>query len=380
MAKGRGQKKKQAVNEEINLDFTVDDVLKVARDFLRKYGASGMTGARLISECRKAFKKFGVNMNPIGAANEKVALPSTYRPVGPTCPDDCPFLGISCYAEAGRTNLSQKRSQAELVASVAAAACAMISAVLNNDTARLQVSGDLLTPDDEGVKKLDEEYIDGLIKISKMLRRSSRRVPNNATTAYLYTHLRPAFYDRAPLREAGIEVIYSDQIMAGGAISVPERSLDEVKRKARARGLNPVVCPAQNKRGIPVSCRGCRLCFDATEKERVIIFKPEGDSVLGEPILPGEGETQVLYKSLVPESMTTEQLQAMRANDARKLLRMIFKYDVKEGRRKVVPDVSSKKMKLHRVYLALAAHYRVTPPAKAKPKAPRQGRGQRAKR
>ena len=371
MAKGRGQKKAGS-------DFTVDDVLKVARDFLRLYGASGMTGARLISECRKAFKKFGVNMNPIGAANEKVALPSTYRPVGPTCPDDCPFLGISCYAEAGRTNLSQKRSQAELVASVAAAACAMISAVLNNDTARLQVSGDLLTPDDEGVKKLDEEYIDGLIKISKMLRRSSRRVPNNATTAYLYTHLRPAFYDRAPLREAGIEVIYSDQIMAGGAISVPERSLDEVKRKARARGLNPVVCPAQNKRGIPVSCRGCRLCFDATEKERVIIFKPEGDSVLGEPILPGEGETQVLYKSLVPESLTTEQLQAMSANEARKLLRMIFKYDVKEGRRKVVPDTG--KMKLHRVYLSLAAHYRVTPPAKATAKAPRQGRGQSARR
>ena len=312
MAKGRGQKRaagqtrKQkrgtlsskarpltpipGVNVALPLVTSVESVFEAAEQFIDQLVAERDAGkvnkaSTNMGKCRKLFRQFGIEPNPMGVGNRKTGTTGTYRPVGPSCPEDCALLQFgnkSCYAQQDLAGMQEKRSEMNLVRSLASAACAMIVAALGGDPARLHVSGDLAGPD----RKVDPEYVEGLARLSRMVRDKL----GNPVTAWMYTHYGPDQLDRDILRRAGIEVLFSDRLVPGGAVinNFDKASMKPLKAAAKEYGLHPVKCPAQLTE---VKCNGCRLCFDAVNKKRVIVFDPHGDKArelrLNLPVIQG---------------------------------------------------------------------------------------------
>ena len=46
--------------------------------------------------------------NPLGIRNGKTATLGTYRPVGATCPEDCPYIDGPCLAKRSRVGMHQR--------------------------------------------------------------------------------------------------------------------------------------------------------------------------------------------------------------------------------------------------------------------------------
>lgn len=232
-----------------------------------------------IEQLRTLAKGFGLATNPVGGGNAKTHLPGNYRPVGASCPSSCPYLpdekGKSqCYATRGHVALAQKRSNTDLEKSLTSAAIIMVSAVNTGTHARLHVSGDFFVND-----VLDTEYIDGLMVIGKLVQRITGIFK---VRAYSYTHAKGLADLRkiAKLKDAGIVVLQSDSIVAGGAIIADWDKLPELRK--RHKGLHIVKCPAQmpavkTRQGTEkkASCATCDLCITAKERNICVAFKPD---------------------------------------------------------------------------------------------------------
>lgn len=230
---------------------------------------------------RAAFKRNEVACNPFGASNSKTNLPGTYRPVGHTCHDSCPFFQWGedgepqgpCYALYSYAGMIQRRASAEVYESVTAAIAVIVAAAFertytanDNLVARLHVSGDFYTRNNE----VDTGYIKQLIEVGNVIKKRFD-IPEDGSVAYTYTH-----HDITPgllreLRNAGIVVLRSDAHRAGGAVVHSFDKLDELKKKNP--GVKYAKCLAQLT---DFTCRDCSLCRQSYEKGICIVFDPHG--------------------------------------------------------------------------------------------------------
>lgn len=208
---------------------------------------SAPLGSRPDAALRKVCRAAGVEPAPFGAGNSKTAAPSTYRPVGPTCPASCPYLGRGCYAQSGRVALAAQRADDGLDAALAAAAAAMVWAARLGTLARLHVSGDFAR---DGA--VDTAYVTAVADVASAVR---ERRGGTGPVAWAYTHLPDGPWVET-LRAAGVAVRLSDRLGKHGAIVVADR---EHARAVRTEtGERVAVCPAQLR---PMTCAECRLCW-----------------------------------------------------------------------------------------------------------------------
>lgn len=200
------------------------------------------SGARSLPTLRRVADRVSV---PVGEGNRKTDTVGTYRPVGATCPTDCPLLGRGCYAQTGHTHLHQARTTDETEPAVTGAAIAMVRALRKGKLARLHVSGDFAR---DGV--LDTVYADAIEAVSSTLRELS----GERWTSWAYTHLPDGpWVDR--LREAGVAVRMSDRTGAWGAI-VGTSKADVLSRGAFA-------CREQTS---GTRCSDCKLCWTLPDR------------------------------------------------------------------------------------------------------------------
>jgi len=230
--------------------------------------------ASAIKRGRSIARKLGAEPNPVGNGNSKVDLPSTYRPVGPTCVVTCPLLTTACYARNMRGRQSE-RSRADLVSSVTSVAIAMGAAASLSVPARLHVSGDFALPDEDGEASLnvDTEYIEWIAMLARAIKPYTRA----DCAAYTYTHFSPELFEpaRLYLEASGIPVVYSEQEMVGGAILVcNEEHGKEERARLKEKGIGALLCPAQLT-GKLVTCRTCTACWRLREKDSLVMFMPE---------------------------------------------------------------------------------------------------------
>lgn len=204
--------------------------------------------------------------NPIGSANAKTSTPSTYRPVGPTCPTSCPQFPVAgqrntCLAKSGNVALHEKRALPLWQSSIRAAVIAMVGAARWGNPARLHVSGDFYGEDGA----LDEDYLRALVTSASIVSEHLRQ----ATVAWTYTHAPAELFEpwRKQLWDAGIVVRYSGQLGDWGALVTTDPN-----PRRRARELNATYCPEQAAAdvGRHVTCIDCRLCW---ERPRSILFR-----------------------------------------------------------------------------------------------------------
>ncbi len=221
-----------------------------------------------IARGRLLAKQHKLPCNPVGAGNTKTGVPSTYRPVGQTCPADCPFLDGSCYALHGHVNLQQQRATPSSLASLTSAAVAMVTAVRAGTSARLHVSGDFALPDGS----LDLEYVFGLCEIAQLIRHLLD--PTRGPLAWGYTHLHERDFEpyRLLLKACDIEILYSDRAIVGGVMTWPFEELEGLHEEFPH--LQLVRCREQLDDKL--TCNECRLCWDAGSKGLTIVFDPHG--------------------------------------------------------------------------------------------------------
>lgn len=222
--------------------------------------ASELAASRAIRPT--SLRRYAPDADPVGDSDAKTATPSTYRPVGPTCPSSCPYLGRGCYAQAGNVRLHEQRASGLALPSIRAAMIAIVSAHRQGTGYRLHVSGDFGTGD-----RVDREYVLGLAHAVEALRAHGIAAPG-----WSYTHFGPDVFETSRLRllRAGIVVRYSDRVGPLGAIVAP---FDRVPSLRRSTGARVVKCPAQVS---DATCAECRLCWE--RPELTIAFDPHGPS------------------------------------------------------------------------------------------------------
>jgi len=221
-----------------------------------------------IASGKRLFARLSLEVAPLGAGNSKTQVPSTYRPVGKTCPSSCPWLDNGCYAQQGHVRLVEKRSASEALPSIRSAALAMVVARHNKRLARLHVSGDFL---EDGIVSM--AYVTGLLAVAAEIH---RLLPGREELAWSYTHLSQEEFgvSHRELQAAGILVLWSEQHRDGGAVVWEHARIQEL-RKAHPE-LRYVKCRAQLQD--EVSCASCDLCAQAVSAERrlTIVFDPHG--------------------------------------------------------------------------------------------------------
>lgn len=217
-----------------------------------------------IGRLKNRAEKFGP-VNPVGDGDSKTATPSTYRPVGATCPQTCAYLWNGCYAQGGNVNLHQVRASDETDAAVRAAAIGMVWAVRTGKLCRLHVSGDFIT---QG--RIDHLYIARLGMLADIVNDVAKR-PRGTQIAWSYTHIdQPTFapYQRQ-LATHGVWVRYSDYLGPNGAIVHDFDTLPALKAD---KGVKYIKCPAQMPQSL--TCAECKLCW--TKGAHTIVFEPHG--------------------------------------------------------------------------------------------------------
>ncbi len=212
-------------------------------------------------------------VNPVGDCNAKTALPSTYRPVGKTCPQDCRFLqpppfnpkhprrkgSPMCLALFGKTGKHQAKASPDAGPSLRAAAIAMISAAQEGNPARLHVGGDLGRTWAEA-----SVYVDGLREMSRFIR--DRAGDPARVTAFGYTHL--------PMNSA-LYGLWSDGLMFrrsdyGGYMGAMTGA--HSKRPSGAFKCLEQVSPWGPENPNGYTCSTCRMCW--THPHNPVLFKP----------------------------------------------------------------------------------------------------------
>jgi len=230
--------------------------------------AADMTQA--INHVRDYFNREGIGYVPMGTGNSKTHLPSTYRPVGKTCPGDCPLVEI-CQARKGRVELSQRRASADPIpGAISALTCMAAGACHGGKPARLHVSGDFIRRGDPQLDQVDWRYTSWLIRAAELVRRRYK-IPAEQKLAFGYTQ---HFSHQIPhlvrmLGERGIVLLRSNLPVVGGAILYPREGYQDLK--ARFPHLKLAKCPAEVSDRI--SCANCGLCWEAYEKGLTIVFK-----------------------------------------------------------------------------------------------------------
>lgn len=221
-----------------------------------------------LTKLRDVALRFGP-VNPVGDGDSKTASPSTYRPVGPTCPDGssehigrCPYLGSGCYAEGGNVAIHARRSQDEVWASISAAAVGMVWALKTERLCRLHVSGDFVQGG-----RVDHRYIAQLGVLADAVNAIAGRA-KGSMIAWSYTHIPARTFApyRKVLERHGIAVRFSDHSGENGVIVAP---FDEIPA-----GIRYAKCPAQLPQGR--NCADCTLCW--TLPSHTIVFEPHGAS------------------------------------------------------------------------------------------------------
>ena len=213
-----------------------------------------------------------ITRNPVGRADSKTASWGTYRPVGPTCPPDCPLLDLGCYAQTGNVALHQRRASAEAGPAVEAFDFALYNAKREGGIVRLHVSGDFGRTWDQA-----RPYITELCRTAKRYGGDHKHV-----VAWSYTHLSYTLqgrYWQARMLAAGIVVRWSTRHDVAYGVKVlatrqpNHRANDEAWRvairqaKDEASKANGIVCPAQIG---DTTCARCRACW--TVADRPIAF------------------------------------------------------------------------------------------------------------
>ena len=214
----------------------------------------------LIAYGRAVAAELGLPCNPVGAGNAKTAVPSTYRPVGPTCPP-CP-LAAGCYARYGPVSFQAARASSRALPSLAAAAVAMAAAVRAECPARLHVSGDFFR---KGI--LDASYAAGIAALARLVRGRSRGA---APAAWTYTRA-PAGPWIRELESSGVRVLRSGAAAPGGAVVWPHDRLPELRTIRPGLPLRP--CDGQ---AYGTDCRSCGRCWSAECRSECVVFDPHG--------------------------------------------------------------------------------------------------------
>lgn len=216
--------------------------------------------------------------NPVGSANSKTSTPSTYRPVGPTCPTSCPQFPVpgqknTCLAKSGNVALHEKRALPLWQSSIRAAIIAMVDAARWSNPARLHVSGDVYNEAGE----LDTEYLNALWTAAMVVQRHFKL----DVVAWSYTHAPVELFEarRIALKDVGVIFRYSGQQGDWGALVTTDPD-----PRRRARELGATYCPEQAAAdvGRHVTCIDCRLCW---ERPRSILFRASN----GAKPVPDEG-------------------------------------------------------------------------------------------
>lgn len=205
---------------------------------------AAFAGPATVAATRARVRAVAGDVGPVGDENGKTGSTGTYRPVGPTCPTSCQFLGNGCYAQRGRTALAAGRGSATVDPSVAAAVVALSVAARTGGAARLHVSGDFGSGG-----AVDHGYVHAVAEAAELIRARAGRTD---AIGWSYTHFGAGPWVEL-LRDAGVMVRASDRMTgpAGGAIVVGS--------KAEGRAQGAAVCPAQLRAGY--TCAECRLCW-----------------------------------------------------------------------------------------------------------------------
>lgn len=220
----------------------------------------------LIAFGRALSYSLGVQPNPVGCGNAKTRTPSTYRPVGVTCPRSC-HAWEECYARGGNVGLHQARADAGVLPSVFSSAIAVVAALRDGTLARLHVSGDFYS-----AFKIDDPYLECLQGMCAILRGETGEQGPFAWT-YTAAPTAQALGIRDALESSGILVLLSGHHEGGGAVIYPHDRLADLVTKNP--GVKYVPCPAQMS-GTKTSCKKCKLCFRARELDICVVFTPEG--------------------------------------------------------------------------------------------------------
>lgn len=192
-------------------------------------------------------------------ANSKLGpgVGTTYRPVGPTCPNGCPLLNRGCYAQRGHVAIHEKQ---------AANDADNLMSLGGNQLVRHMVSGDWLKPLKNGKKVLDRVLVRAVIALH-------RQCP--WLVGWGYTHDRQAF-TTAKIGPAdlprNLHILASCETLE----QKDEHNADgwRTARIIEERGdrtSDEFLCPVDLQKRLGVApaertnCARCRACF-ATDK------------------------------------------------------------------------------------------------------------------
>lgn len=188
-----------------------------------------------------------------------VAFFATYRPVGKTCPSECPYLkeNVGCYAMEGRTALVARKSQG-----LSCDFLEYINSLPQKAVIRHNVSGDLFMDDAP-----DTEYI------SSMLEGHKTR-PDVVGLGYTHGWRRLENHVVNGQNNLTFNASTDSKEEAREALKKGWPTVMTVGKNAYGRGLFDfgdfygVVCPAQTTK---TSCAACMLC---AKKNRTMRGKP----------------------------------------------------------------------------------------------------------
>jgi hypothetical protein len=189
---------------------------------------------------------------------------TTYRPVGLTCPSDCPLLNGGCYAQRGHVAIQQSRSKND---------DHDLMTLGGNTLVRHLVSGDWMKTLKDGRKWLDKAFIRSVIAL---------HVKCPWLTGWGYTHAADKF------RKAGINPsdLPSNLHILASCDTVSQKQEHNAAgwRTARViqeladRTKDEFVCPvdAQKRAGIPqerrTTCAQCKACFNTSKNIAFLKF------------------------------------------------------------------------------------------------------------
>lgn len=193
------------------------------------------------------------------SGNTKIGpgVAATYRPVGPTCPADCP-MAQACYAKRGRVRFAADRAEAD---------SDDLRSAAGNTLIRHLVSGDWFKPDARGHKLVD-----------KALLREALDLHTSAPwlTGWSYTHgpdalARAGFGPETwPANFTILASTHSDEdhVRLNAAGWQTARVIEEPSDRASDEWLCPV--DAQKRAKVPAAqrttCARCRACFDGRRR------------------------------------------------------------------------------------------------------------------
>lgn len=183
-------------------------------------------------------------------------MAATYRPVGITCPSDCPLLKIPpgkkrppCYAKRGHVNLVQRRTAGQTDTLDNAAGIDMI---------RHHVSGDVFANDE-----LDVPYVESILAFHQEHRSCSGALYSHRIADWNAAGITP---DQVPKNLQVLASVDSraerDRARALGWRTA--RTIDHPGKAEKGEALCPYDLHKHKKtKPVPVTCRSCKLCWRA---------------------------------------------------------------------------------------------------------------------